>query len=253
MKNKNKNSIQPVTFAKLILLTGLIGFFVFQFLYNFSSLEADKQDSDQTFQSIENQKTDDLAQLNSGVTDQSSFLNSDMTPEARENENKNKNGAEIISKNSDNFLPSLKVCNPELNTEEINTPEKLIRHLRETVGIQSEEVHLENFHLKLQDGSERRIHVITSDNTQSHDKKEIHFFSVDNEGYPVPIPIAKKTRLESLLSIGELTQHEMKSFLKLNDDSNLNLEEHNGQVFELQLNNNGKILSCRHSNCQCST
>ena len=151
----------------------------------------------------------------------------------------------------DNFLVSLQSCAPEIAAQAIATPEALIEYLKKSVGIAKEEVSLENFHLTLANGSQRRIHVVIADNTNSRDKKEIRLFKLDAEGYPERMPLKGNETLESLLNQGRLTRHEAKSQLLLKDGSSVELETHDQKVFEFQFNNHGKVLSCRFKECLC--
>ena len=154
-------------------------------------------------------------------------------------------------KKTDNFLDSLKKCAPEIAAQAVATPEALLLYLRQSVGIASESVSYENFHMKVADGSERRIHVVTTDASNSPDKKEIRFFKLDKEGFPEKIPLKSSDTLQSLMAQGQVHTHEVKREVLLKDKTNLNVEEHNDQIYEFQYSNHGKILSCRVRHCQC--
>lgn len=155
------------------------------------------------------------------------------------------------NKEVNNFLASLQKCAPEIAAQAIATPESLIEYLQKSIGVTKEEISLENYHLVLPDGSVRRVHIVTSDNTNSTTQKEIRFFKLDQEGYPERLPLSDKDTLESLLAMGKVTRHEIRSQLTLKDGTTANLEKHDNTVFEFQFNNHGKILSCRFKNCQC--
>nr|WP_295905360.1 hypothetical protein [uncultured Bdellovibrio sp.] len=159
--------------------------------------------------------------------------------------------ADTTSSSKDNFLESLQLCAPEVAAQAIATPEALIEYLQKSVGVKEEEISLENYHLTMADGSKRRVHVITSDNTNSADKKEIRFFKLDEEGYPERLPLKGNETVASLLAQGKITKHEVKSQLVLKDGSSVALEKHDSKVFEFQYNNHGKTLSCRFKDCQC--
>lgn len=151
----------------------------------------------------------------------------------------------------DTFLENLKKCAPEIAAQAVGTPEALLLYLRQSIGVAKEEVHLENFHLTLPDGSERRLQVLVSDSTNTPDKKELRFFKLDKEGYPERLPLRESDTQESLLRLGKLTQHESKRTIHLKDKSSVAVEEHNNQVYEFQFNNHGRVLSCRLRACQC--
>jgi hypothetical protein len=152
----------------------------------------------------------------------------------------------------DNFIESLALCSPQLSEKNITTPENLIQALRKSDSFKSEDIAIENFHLILKDGTERRVHVVTTDNTNSNHKKEIHLYRLDDEGYPVSLALSQNETLDSLLTMGEMKKHEMTSELKFKDGQSLNLEMHDQQVYEFQLMNGGKILSCHNRACRCS-
>lgn len=159
--------------------------------------------------------------------------------------------ASADGKKTDNFLDSLKKCAPEIAAQAVATPEALLLYLRQSVGIASESVSYENFHMTVADGSERRIHVVAVDNSNSPDKKEVRFFKLDKEGFPEKIPLRSSDTLTSLMAQGQVHTHEVKREVILKDDTNLSVEEHNDQIYEFQYSNHGKILSCRIRHCQC--
>lgn len=150
-----------------------------------------------------------------------------------------------------NFREALQKCAPEIAAQGLGTPEALVEYLKKSIGTEKEDISLENFHLILPDGSQRRIQVVIADNTNSTFKKELRFFKLDDEGYPERLPLNPEDTLQGLLALGKLTRHEVKSQYNLKDGSSLALELHNSQVFEFQFNNLGRLLSCRHSSCHC--
>ncbi|MEN0058987.1 MAG: hypothetical protein AAGB31_09140 [Bdellovibrio sp.] len=158
---------------------------------------------------------------------------------------------DAAASDKDNFLASLKQCAPEVAAQTIATPEALLEYLKKSVGIQTEEVTLENYHLTLPNGELRRLQLLTADNTNSVEQRELRFFKVDEEGQPDPIALKKEETLESLLAMGTVTRHEVKAQWLLKDSSSISVEKHNERVFELQYNNHGKVLSCRFKDCIC--
>lgn len=142
----------------------------------------------------------------------------------------------------DNFLDALRTCAPEVAAQAIATPEALLEYLQKSVGIAQEDVLIENYHLKLTDGSLRRLHLIG---------KEIRLYKLDQEGFPERVALPAGATLESLLEQGHLQRHELRAELKLKDGSAINVEKHDQKVFEFQFNNHGRLLSCRQSTCQC--
>lgn len=163
--------------------------------------------------------------------------------------------AASISKNEkDSFFVSLSKCAPEISARPtITTPEALLNFLQENIGVEKKETSIENFHLTLRDGSLRRIHIVTADNTNSVQNQELRFFKVDSEGYPERISLNGDETLQSLLSQGTVTKHEAKVLYVFKDGAIVTAETHNQAVYELQFNNRGRILSCRHKKCVCSS
>src|SRR5205814_1859116 len=119
-------------------------------------------------------------------------------------------GGSADSKKSDNFIESLQKCAPEIAAQAIGTPEALLLYLRQSVGIEREETTYENFHMTVADGSERRIHVVASDASNSPDKKEIRYFKLDKQGFPEKIPLKSTDTLQSLMALGHVHTHEVK-------------------------------------------
>lgn len=152
----------------------------------------------------------------------------------------------------DNFFETLQNCAPEIAAQTIATPEALLAYLQNSVGIKTEEVSIENYHLTLPDGSIRRVHVVVNDNTNSPDKKEIRLFKLDDEGYPERLDLPAGATLKSLIEMGKLDKHEIKKAATFQDGSSIDAEMHDKKVYEFQYNNHGKVFSCRFSNCHCS-
>lgn len=151
----------------------------------------------------------------------------------------------------DNFLENLKKCAPEIAAQAIATPEALMEYLKKSIGVKAENISIENFHIVLKDGSQRRIHLVDSDNTNSANKKELRFFKLDAEGYPERLPLKGNETLESLLALGTVQHHEVKSLLALKDNTSVSLEVHDNKVYEFQFSNHDHVLSCRLKECQC--
>lgn len=149
-----------------------------------------------------------------------------------------------------NFLETLKACYPEIAAQTIATPEALLEYLSKTVGTQMEVLAVENYHIKLPDGTINRIHVLQTDDTE-HNRKEVRYFTLDEEGYPVRDFQSEKENLEALLGRGTPIHYEVKSTLHLKDKSTLELEKHDNKVHELVYRAHGKSLFCAEQDCLC--
>lgn len=144
----------------------------------------------------------------------------------------------------------LKACSPEIAAQAIATPEALVAYLSKSVGVAREVISIENYHLKMADGSVHRVHILdTGDN--EHNTKEVRYFTLDEEGYPVRDYENEKLGAEKLLSQGTTIRYEAKSTLHLKDSSTLDLEKHDTKVHQIQYRAHGKTLSCFELNCQC--
>ncbi|WP_413586832.1 hypothetical protein [Bdellovibrio sp. HCB274] len=163
------------------------------------------------------------------------------------------NAAVVADSGKDTFNESLRACAPEIAAQAVGTPEALIEYLRKSLGIKSETILLENYHLDLPNGSKRRIHVIGEDDTNSKNKKVVKFYKLDAQDLPEEIPLRADDTIEKLLASGKITRVEKKMELKLKDDSSASLEMHDNKIFQFQFNNHGKILSCLYKECQCGT
>ncbi|WP_413560485.1 hypothetical protein [Bdellovibrio sp. HCB209] len=157
----------------------------------------------------------------------------------------------VVDTGKDTFNASLNACAPEIAAQAIGTPEALMEYLRKSLGVTSEDITVENYHLTLPDNSQRRIHVIAADNTNSKTAQTVKFYKLDAEGLPEEIPLKADDSIEKLLALGKITRNEKKMDLKLKDGSAVSLEMHDNKVYQFQFNNHGKVLSCLYKDCQC--
>lgn len=117
---------------------------------------------------------------------------------------------------------------------------------------------VENIHVRLKDGTLRRLHLIQADPSSGKNVKELRYFSLDSEGMPVKIPLPDDKRMnpspefiDSLKSEGTLVFHQLKEKRTLKDGSELSLNVINNHVFEFQLFGKEKSFFCRELECQC--
>jgi hypothetical protein len=127
--------------------------------------------------------------------------------------------------------------------------------LEKTFGVQSKNKDIENFHLKTSNGEERRIHIIF----EAGNKKQVRYFSVDNEGLPVPIPLSDEFRklpadalIQKLEADGKIFMHQSKERWLLGNGSSFIVTFENDQPREFQLFGATKTLSCLEDSCQCN-
>ena len=130
----------------------------------------------------------------------------------------------------------------------------LAKNLEKTYGVQSKTKDIENFHLKNQNGEERRIHITA----ESADKKQVRYFAVDNEGLPIPIPLTAEQRkmtpdqqIESLKAEGQVFLHQSKERWLLGNGSTFLVTFENNMTREFQIFGPFRTLSCLEDSCQC--
>lgn len=145
---------------------------------------------------------------------------------------------------------------PELGKS--TTPDDLLRELFKNDPIVSSQFELENTHIQLPDGSERRMHLILADDTQHKGALELRYFKLDAEGLPERIPLSREQTynpkpefLQSLKSQGKTIYHETKDTRTLKDGTSMILTMIDDKVYEFQIFAQGKTFSCREMNCAC--
>lgn len=138
------------------------------------------------------------------------------------------------------------------------TPDDLVRELEKTNPVVKSQFQLENTHIRLPDGSERRLHMIIADNTNHKNARELRYFKLDADGLPERIPLSpeqtfnpKPEFLRSLIGQGEVIYHQTKDSKTLKDGASMILTMVNNKVYEFQIFNHGKTFSCRELNCVC--
>jgi len=152
------------------------------------------------------------------------------------------------------FVQALVQCSPSTPA---STPQELFAQLSQA-GESSHDVALENWHLRRSDGSEERLMLIPSDKTDAEGKKEVRWFTVDDEGLPVPqkLPWQKAFNpsaefLDELKSRGEIFFHQAKQQIIYKNQISANVELINDKIQEFQVYFPDKTLSCRGDRCQC--
>lgn len=138
------------------------------------------------------------------------------------------------------------------------TPDELIQDLEKTNPVVKNQFQLENTHIQLPDGSQRRMHLIVADDTNHKNARELRYFKVDDEGLPERIALPpeqtynpKPEFLESLKKQGTVIFHQTKDTKTLRDGTSMVLTMVNEKVYEFQIFNHGKTFSCRETNCVC--
>lgn len=151
-------------------------------------------------------------------------------------------------------LTNFKIAAKECLGGEWTTSIDLAKNLEKTYGVQSRTKDIENFHLKNQNGEERRIHITS----ESAEKKQVRYFAVDKEGLPIPIPLTPEQRkmtpdqqIENLKSDGQVFLHQSKERWLLGNGSTFLVTFENNVTREFQIFGPFRTLSCLEDSCQC--
>lgn len=139
------------------------------------------------------------------------------------------------------------------------SPDDLMSELEKSNPVVKSQFQLENTHIQLPDGSQRRIHMIIADNTNHKEARELRYYKMDADGLPDRIDLKpeqtynpKPEFVQSLISQGTIIYHETKNTKTLKDGTSMVLTKINDKVFEFQIfNRSGKTLSCRELACLC--
>lgn len=126
--------------------------------------------------------------------------------------------------------------------------------LKQAYKIQSQVVDIEDYHLKLPNGDERRLHVVSDGRRQ----RTVRWFALDSEGLPTPLPLDPELRsrpvediIQSLVALGPVHFHQTKERWLLGNGSTLLVTFENGEALEFQLFGPERTLSCLRDSCQC--
>lgn len=140
----------------------------------------------------------------------------------------------------------------------MSSADELVKQILETHPAQKSQFEVENTHVRLNDGSVRRLHLIQSDASGGKNTRELRYYSLDAEGLPVLIPLPDKDRLnpseafiDSLKKEGTVIYHQVKENRTLKDGSSISLDTINNSIYEFQLFSKEMTFSCREIICQC--
>ncbi len=132
--------------------------------------------------------------------------------------------------------------------------ENLAKDLEKTYGVKSKNTDIENFHIRNIGGEERRIHITS----EGPDKKQIRYFSLDQEGLPIPISLSSEQRslnadqlINNLKAEGQIFLHQSKERWLLGNGSTFIVTFENDVIREFQIFGPTKTLSCLEDSCQC--
>lgn len=154
---------------------------------------------------------------------------------------------------TDNFEEELKKCLPGATDE---NPTALAG--RYTKQLKETQLVVENWHLGLPNGEQRRLMLIPSDRENAKNRPEVRWFSVDSEGLPVPLKLdpekafdPKPEFIAQLKGQGTVIFQQRKESNTYKDGTHAEIEWVDGSVKEIQLRLSDRTLSCADKNCQC--
>ncbi|MFP5518727.1 MAG: hypothetical protein ACLGGX_02395 [Bdellovibrionia bacterium] len=158
----------------------------------------------------------------------------------------------------DGFSAQIKLCLGEDSPfASAQNSDELIQKLTLNDMVTSEIVDIENYNFLLKDGSERRLHIIPKDESNST-AREIRYYKLDDEGYPerLTLPFGmddsfSAEKITKLLEGVDLKLHQLKKSYSLEDGSSLQVDIRNKAIYELLLQTPDKNFSCRQDQCQC--
>ncbi|WP_413290570.1 hypothetical protein [Bdellovibrio sp. HCB337] len=156
------------------------------------------------------------------------------------------------------FQNIIEKCLGDKDLAKSTSTDVLIKELESKNPVKETQFQLENTHIRLSDGTTRRLHLIQSDSSNKKNAKELRYFKLDEEGLPVSIPLENKDRINpkpefiaELKKQGTQIFHQVKENKLLKDGTILALNTVNDRVFEFQHFGKGNTLSCRELDCRC--
>lgn len=128
----------------------------------------------------------------------------------------------------------------------------------EKEGLLRDEREIENFHLRLPGGVQRRLQLIFLEEAGRPSRIEMRLFGVDAEGLPVPMDLPPGESLnpprgtvERYLSQGQIEFHQVRRHLILNNGTSVMADVVNGLPRELMIRAGTRTLACTTLSCRC--
>lgn len=151
------------------------------------------------------------------------------------------------------FKEELSKCLPGATDE---NPTELAK--RYASQLKTSDLVVENVHLVLPNGEERRLMTIPSDRDNAKNRPEVRWFKVDAEGLPVPLKLnsedafdPKPEFIEKLKGEGRVIFQQRKESNTYGDGTHALVEWIDGSVREFQLRLPHQSLNCLNLDCRC--
>lgn len=204
------------------------------------------------------QKSETSERENQNVMlDQDQNMNTDLEGQRSVDVNSVSVGSLEASEPNEYFERALSECLSLNSSVPIKNSNELVKYLMSLNPKRN--IEIENYHIKLAQGEERRIHLIPKENGDSGSKKEMRYFKLDKDGIPerieLPAEVVKlktQDQVLALLSQGQLTFKQSKEVWLFEDEMSLNVDFQNNKVFEFQLQVQTQSFSCRVNDCECT-
>lgn len=156
------------------------------------------------------------------------------------------------------FQDIIQKCLGDKDLANSSSPDTFVHKLEIKHPVKESQFQLENTHIRLEDGTTRRLHLIHTASTKNKNAKELRYFKLDAEGLPVSIPLKNEERMnpkpefiEALKRQGTQIFHQVKENKILKDGTTLAINTVNDKIFEFQHFGKGNTLSCRELDCNC--
>lgn len=163
----------------------------------------------------------------------------------------------------DDLSDCLDVKSPEASIEAPVELETLLQQFQGELGpVNHQADRWMNWHLRNSEGKERRLRLEITENDEGKIGKELHYFSVDLEGQPMPIEIDQEKAnnpsddvVNQMLKEGEVFFKERAAYVVFPGGERVEYVEKNGELAEVEFVKGEKFYRCNNlkarENCQC--
>ena len=119
-----------------------------------------------------------------------------------------------------------------------------------------------NWQLRTPEGKERRLRLEIIELEDSKVSRELHYYSVDRDGQPMPIDIGDSKSMNpndeiinQMLKDGEVTEKERAAYVEFGSGERVEYLEDNGDLSEIEVIKAGRSYRCNtlkaRESCQC--
>lgn len=157
----------------------------------------------------------------------------------------------------------LDIKSPEASGEAPVELETLLQQFQGELGpINHQSDRWMNWHLRNNEGKERRLRLEITENDEGKIGRELHYFAVDRDGQPLPIEIEPEKAnnpsddiVNQMLKEGEVFYKERAAYVVFPGGERAEYVEKNGELAEIEFVKGEKFYRCNNlkarENCQC--